>query len=237
MAKLINTEKSWVGDTYPTVPKNRSKIIIKISKIPKKFKNLHKLKKSQKFQKNLKSSTNSKNLKTFREKIWKKIIFFQITRNFGGKLWSKYEVQFVKIIFIFLDLISFWRAFQCRFIPFISAKEFLAGLYATDPDANHGGKTGRLRTQMIYKYYSKDQKMTFEEFKTFYAETRSTSQIEPTDEDFKLACSRFKLPENERTNGPVVELFVDTIGKKIPKIQQQKFQENSKNISKKNSKK
>ena len=88
----------------------------------------------------------------------------------------------------------------------------MAGLYATDPDANHGGKTGRLRTQMIYKYYSKGQRMTYEEFKTFYAETRQTSQTEPTEEDFNLACMRFKMDENDRIQGPPVELFVETIG-------------------------
>ena len=95
----------------------------------------------------------------------------------------------------------------------------MAGLYATDPDANHGGKTGRLRTQMIYKYYSKGKQMTFEEFKTFYAETRSTSQIEPTDEDFVIACKRFKMEENQRINGPPLDMFVETIGtKKVTKI-------------------
>ena len=91
-------------------------------------------------------------------------------------------------------------------------KEFLVGLYATDPDANHGGKTGRLRTQMIYKYYAAGERMTVDEFKTFYTETRTTANQTPTDEDFFLACQKFKL-DQPPTNGPNADTFVETIGK------------------------
>ena len=107
----------------------------------------------------------------------------------------------------------YWRAFQTRFVRYITIDDFICGLCATHMDQNHGSLSGKVRTKMMYKYYSENtESMCMDEFKRFYCDTRNISSVEENFEDFKQTCNLFQIPL--RVAGPNREIFVDVIGKK-----------------------
>ena len=115
-------------------------------------------------------------------------------------------------------------------IPYLTKVDLLCGLIATHVDLNHGGKTGRIRTSMIYRFFSKSNQMTYDEFSFFYKFTkcqaaaitagnakpggyRPRSDIDDfkiNEEDFEQTKFIFKLAENQ---GPTPHDFVDAIGR------------------------
>lgn len=51
----------------------------------------------------------------------------------------------------------FFRAFSTENFPFLSFEEFILGLAAADPNTEHGGESGRIRTAYIFRMYDLDQ--------------------------------------------------------------------------------
>ena len=121
-----------------------------------------------------------------------------------------------------------YRSFCRREIPFMTPAEFLVGIYACHQELNHGGKAGRIRTTMIFKYYSDgSNQMTFDEFRFFYLSTKQLQglgsnpgsfqsktaifETEVNENDFKDTCFSFKMKDEE--NGPLQADFIETIGR------------------------
>jgi len=121
-----------------------------------------------------------------------------------------------------------YRSFCRREIPFMTPSEFLVGIYACHQELNHGGKAGRIRTTMIFKYYSESSnQMTFDEFRFFYLSTKQLQglgsnpgsfqskttifETEVNENDFKDTCFSFKMKDEE--TGPLQADFIETIGR------------------------
>jgi len=51
------------------------------------------------------------------------------------------------------DVSYLFRAFSCNMQEFISVTDFVLGLTALDKRTPHGGKSGRIRAEFIYRYY------------------------------------------------------------------------------------
>ena len=116
-------------------------------------------------------------------------------------------------------------------LAYLRKTDLLCGLIASHIDLNHGGRCGRIRTSMIYRFFAKSHQMSATEFRFFYKFTKSQqaatvagagkpggyrphAEIDAFDineDEFSETRAIFKIKNQE--SGPTHNDFVDAIGR------------------------